>query len=220
MQKDTEQFRNEYRTTEVSESYSGKLHFAFTTIWCLALIGTCIYFIHQPTWKEILIIPISFLYINLAEYFGHKGPMHNRKKMLDKVFKRHTLQHHQFFTNQQMQCDSVQDFKMILFPPVLIIFFCFVFVVPVSLLFYYFWSMNAALIFAATVFVYYLNYEYLHLAYHLPDEHFISKLPIIKSLKKLHQTHHNPQLMNSKNFNISYPIFDVVFGTLHKENNS
>ena len=194
MQKDTEQFRNEYRTTEVSKNYSGKLHFAFTTSWCLALIGTCIYFIHQPTWKEILIIPISFLYINLAEYFGHKGPMHNRKKMLDKVFKRHTLQHHQFFTNQQMQCDSVQDFKMILFPPVLIIFFFFAFAVPVSFVFYIFWSMNAALIFAATVFVYYLNYEYLHLAYHLPDEHF-----------------------NSKNYNISYPIFDVIFGTLHKE---
>lgn len=211
------QFRTEYRSTEISKNYSGKLHFAFTTIWCLALIGTCIYFIHQPTWKEILLIPISFLYINLAEYFGHKGPMHNRKKMLDKVFKRHTLQHHQFFTNQQMQCDSVQDFKMILFPPVLIIFFCFVFVVPVSLLFYYFWSMNAALIFAATVFLYYLNYEYLHLAYHLPDEHFISKLPMIKSLKKLHKTHHNPLLMNSKNFNISYPIFDVFFGTLYKE---
>ncbi|MFN8284864.1 MAG: hypothetical protein U0U67_16695 [Chitinophagales bacterium] len=211
----TEAYRNEYRVTEISKNYSGKLHFAFTSIWCLVLIAACIYFIHQPTWKELLIIPITFLYINLAEYFGHKGPLHNRKKRLDKVFKRHTLQHHRFFTNDNMQCDSVQDFKVILFPPVLILFFFIAFVVPVGLLFYFLWSVNAALIFVATAFVYFLNYEYLHLAYHLPDTHFIARLPIIKTFKRLHQAYHDPKLMNSKNFNISYPIFDFIFGTLH-----
>ena len=159
-------FREAYRAAEVGENYSGKLHFWFMTIWCLALIITSIILIHQPTWKELLIIPLGFLYINFAEYFAHKGPMHHRSIKFDKVFIRHTLQHHQFFTNQQMQCDSVQDFKMILFPPVLIIFFFFAFAVPVSFVFYIFWSMNAALIFAATVFVYYLNSESLHLAYH------------------------------------------------------
>ena len=79
---------------------------------------------------------------------------------------------------------------MILFPPVLLIFFLLGFAIPVAALFFWIWSTNAALLFLATALAYFLNYEWLHLSYHLPEEHFISKLPIIQSLRKLHQTHH------------------------------
>lgn len=210
-------FRNEYRATEIGENYSGKLHFWFMTIWCLALIITSVILIHQPTWKELLIIPIGFLYINFVEYFGHKGPMHNRSKNLDKVFKRHTLQHHRFFTYDNFSFDSSQDVKAVLFPPVLLIFFFFAFTLPVGLLFYFLWSTNAALLFVTTVFLYYLNYEWLHFAYHLPETHFMARLPFISSLRKLHHTHHNLQMMTKYNFNITYPIFDILLGTYYKE---
>ena len=80
-----------------------------------------------------------------------------------------------------------------------------------------FWSTNAALLFIATVFSYYLNYEWLHFAYHLPETHFVAKLPFISTLRKLHHTHHDTQLMTKYNFNITYPIFDVIFGTYYKE---
>src|SRR4051812_28112711 len=93
-------FRREYREQEVGKNYSGRFHFWFTTIWCLALIITCIIFLNHPTWKELLILPIGFLYINFAEYIAHRGPMHHRKKNFDKVFKRHSLQHHRFFTKE------------------------------------------------------------------------------------------------------------------------
>ena len=41
----TDEFRNEFRATEIGANYSGKLHFWFTTIWCLGLIITCILFV-------------------------------------------------------------------------------------------------------------------------------------------------------------------------------
>jgi hypothetical protein len=213
----TIEFRKQYRATEIGKNYSGKLHFWFTSIWCISLILVCILFIQQPTWTELLIVPIGFIYINFVEYIGHKGPMHHRKKKLDKVFIRHTLQHHRFFTKENFSFDSSKDVKAVLFPPVLLIFFFIGFTLPVGFLFYFFWSKNAALLFIATVFLYYLNYEWLHFAYHLPDTHFISKLPFIKTLRKLHHTHHNTQLMTKYNFNITYPIFDILFGTYYKE---
>lgn len=213
----TAEFRKKYRTTEIGKNYSGKLHFWFTTIWCISLIAVCILFIHQPTWKELLIIPVGFLYINFVEYIGHKGPMHHRKKKLDKVFIRHTLQHHQFFTKENFSFDSSKDVKAVLFPPVLLLFFFVGFTLPAGFLFYFFWSKNAALLFVTTVFAYYLNYEWLHFAYHLPDTHFVSKLPFIKTLRKLHHSHHDKQLMTKYNFNITYPIFDIIFGTYYKE---
>jgi hypothetical protein len=214
---DTAAFRESYRKEEIGKNYSGIAHFWFTTLWCVGLIAVCAFFIYQPDWKELLIIPIGFLYINFAEYFGHKGPMHHRRKKLDKVFIRHTLQHHRFFTKDHMSFDSLQDAKAVLFPPVLLLFFFFAFTVPVALLFYFFWSLNAALLFIVTVFIYYLNYEWLHFAYHLPESHFVSRLPLIRTLRKLHHTHHDIHLMTKYNFNITYPVFDYIFGTLYRE---
>lgn len=215
--KETDTFRETYRTQEIGKNYSGKLHFWFTTLWCLSLIITCILLIKQPTWKELLIIPIGFIYINLAEYFGHKGPMHHRSKRLEKVFIRHSLQHHRFFTKENFSFDSSKDIKAVLFPPVLLLFFFFAFAVPIAAIFYWLWTVNAALLFLATVFSYYLNYEWLHFIYHLPQTHFVAQLPFIKTLRKLHLTHHDTQLMTKYNFNITYPIFDIIFGTYYKE---
>ena len=213
----TNEFRDEYRATEIGANYSGKLHFWFMTIWCLGIIITCILLIQQPTWKELLIVPIGFIYINFSEYMAHKGPMHHRNKILDKVFIRHSLQHHRFFTKENFSFDSAKDIKAVLFPPVLLIFFFLAFTLPAATLFYFLWSKNAALLFITTVFAYYLNYEWLHFSYHLPDTHFISKLPFLKTLRKLHHTHHDITLMTKYNFNITYPIFDILFGTYHKE---
>lgn len=214
---ETSTFRKDYRDNEIGQNYSGIGHFLFTTIACLSVVFVCIYFIENANWKEWLVIPITFLYANFAEYIGHKGPLHHRKEKLKKVFKRHTLEHHVFFTEKEMKCDSTRDFKMILFPPVLLIFFLLGFAIPVAAVLFWIWSTNAALLFLATALAYFLNYEWLHLSYHLPEEHFISKLPIIQSLRKLHQTHHNPKLMTKYNFNISYPIFDKIFGTYFME---
>lgn len=215
-QQQTEDFRKEYRATQVGPNYNGFLHFLFTTLWCWVVIIFCIYQLSLVTTWEYLVIPVTFLYANFIEYIGHKGPMHHRRKRLEKVFHRHTLEHHRFFTDQQMACESMQDFKMILFPPILLIFFFFGFAVPATLLMYWLWSSNAAFLLLATLIAYYLNYEWLHLSYHLPDGHWVARLPIIRKLRNLHHRHHDPALMQRYNFNISYPVFDWIFGTLKK----
>jgi hypothetical protein len=214
MSQTTLTFRERFRQENIGTSYSGKLHFTFITLWCLAGILVCAFYIHQPTLKQLLIIPLTFLYTNLFEYFGHRFPMHHRYKPLKAVFKRHTLQHHHFFTNDVMNCDNLNDFKIILFPPVLLVFFSLFFVLPIFALIYHFFSLNAALLYVATTLAYYLNYEWLHLAYHLPETHFAYKIPGLKALRRLHHNHHNMKEMDKYNFNISYPVFDFVFRTL------
>jgi len=142
--------------------------------------------------------------------------MHHKRKHLEKVFQRHTLQHHHFFTHENMNCKDHRDFKVVLFPPVLLVFFFFCFVLPASLLIYWLWSANAGLLFMAGILAYYLNYEWLHLTYHLPDGHPVTRLPVIRSLRTAHLHHHDPALMQKYNFNISYPLFDKIFGTYYK----
>ena len=65
-----------------------------------------------------------------------------------------------------------------------------------------------------TALAYFLNYEVLHLLYHLPDAHPLARLPLLPTLRRLHHTHHDPELMTRRNFNITYPLGDWVFRTL------
>jgi len=62
--------------------------------------------------------------------------------------------------------------------------------------------------------------EWLHLLYHLPEGSRLGELALIRALKRHHQTHHNPALMNDCNFNITFPIWDWVKGTLHRQINT
>ncbi len=212
-----ETFRERFRSENIGRHYSGKGHLIFINAWCLSGIIICALNIHHPSAKQWLIVPLTFLYTNLFEYIGHRYPMHHRYKLLQAVFKRHTMQHHHFFTSEQMNCATDRDFKIILFPPVLLIFFSVCFVAPVALSIYHFFSLNAAMFFIATTLAYYLNYEWLHLSYHLPETHFVYKVPGLKALRRLHFQHHDLADMDKHNFNISYPVFDIVFGTLGRD---
>ena len=210
----TTDFRRRFREEFIGKHYSGKLHVLFINVWCLSGIAACVYFIHQPTVKQLLVIPITFLYTNLFEYLGHRCPIHHRTKFLQAVFKRHTLQHHHFFTDRYMDFDSVNDFNIVLFPPVLLVFFSLFFVLPIFAFILNFFSLNAALIYVATTLAYYLNYEWFHMAYHLPETHFVYRIPGMSRLRKLHHRHHNLHEMDKYNFNISWPVFDIIFRTL------
>ena len=119
---DTDKFRAEYRAKSIGPRYSGWLHFAFTTLGSLAVIAFAISRVRQPSWQELLVLPIGFLVSNAAEYFGHRGPMHRLQQYLGVIFRRHSVEHHHFFTNDRMSYESSRDFKMVLFPSVLVLF--------------------------------------------------------------------------------------------------
>src|SRR5262249_30160977 len=108
-------YRTQYRAKNFGRWYSGWAHFAFTNLSSLAVIAFAISPVRHPSWKELLVIPIGFMIANLAEYFGHQGPMHRPVRGLGLIFKRHTIEHHHFFTHDQMSYDSTRDFKMVLF---------------------------------------------------------------------------------------------------------
>lgn len=209
-------FREQYRQEHVPPGYRGWRHLLFTFGIGGAAMIAAILQLEQVRPFEWLAIPLTFLYTNFAEYWGHRGPMHHLKRGLRLVYERHTKQHHRFFTDQHIELDGLRDLRAVLFPPVLMIFFFTAFALPVGLALAWIASPNVGWLFVATSLGYFLNYEFLHMAYHLPASHPVGRWPLIGRLKRLHQTHHDPRVMASCNFNITYPIFDAVFGTLHR----
>jgi len=210
------EFRNRYRAEEIGSSYYGPLHLATTIVLSAAIVVVALMQLNEVGPLEWLTVPLAFLYSNLVEYVGHRGPMHNRTPGLGLVFRRHTLQHHRFFTNDAMQFDSSDDFKAVLFPIVMVVFFFAAFGIPAMLILAWLATPNVAWLFVAVAVAYFLNYELLHFAYHTSENSWISRLPGMSRLRRLHTTHHDPALMQRYNFNITYPICDWIFGTLHR----
>ncbi len=212
----TRAYRAQYRAEFIKPGYQGWLHFAFTVSMASSIIALCAWRLHGVTPWEWLTIPLTFLYANLSEYLGHRGPMHHLRPGLRLVYERHSRQHHRFFTEDSMEYESTRDFKVVLFPPLLVSFFLLAFGAPMAVLVAWLTTPNVGYLFALTTAAYFLNYELLHFTYHLPRDHWVARLPGMPTLRRLHTVHHNQELMAKYNFNISYPIWDWVFGTLHK----
>ena len=206
-------YRDRYRAEEIPRRYWGAGHLAFVILFSLGGIAIAISQLANVSAWAWLTVPVTFLYANLVEYLGHRFAMHRKLPGLGLIYRRHAGQHHRFFTDQHMELDSAHDFRAVLFPPLLVIFFFGLFAFPVGMVIAMSGSANVAWLFVATALAYYLNYELLHLTYHLPRESRLARLPGLARLKRLHQRHHNPKLMARFNFNITYPIFDRLFRT-------
>jgi hypothetical protein len=210
-------YRARYRREEVGPRYRGRLHLTFTVSLCVLVIAGCVGALDAVGPREWLTVPLTFLYANLVEYFGHRGPMHHPVRGLGLIFRRHAGQHHRFFRDDAMAFDGPDDYKAVLFPAVMILFYLAGFALPAGLLLAWLATPNVALLFVATAVAYFLNYELLHFAYHADPAGRLAHLPLMGRLRRLHTLHHRPALMQSHNFNITYPIGDWLFGTLYRE---
>lgn len=206
-------FRRTYRRDAIGTRYRPIVHLSFTFGMGLGVIGYAIASLEQVGALEWLTVPVTFLYANLSEYFGHRGPMHHPLRGLGIVYRRHAGQHHRFFTDRDMALEETRDLKAVLFPAVMIGFFLVAFALPAGLLLGWLTTPNVAWLFVATAVGYFLNYEFLHLAYHLPEGSLPARGSWLRRLRRLHQAHHDPRLMARYNFNITYPIGDALFGT-------
>jgi hypothetical protein len=207
-----ESFRSAYRASELPRSYRGWLHFALTSSVALGVIAFALWRVTAPTPFELLTPVAAFLFANLGEYAGHRGPMHHPTR-LRILYERHARRHHRFFTHEAMEAESSRDFHMVLFPPVMLLFFFGGLATPIGALLFWLVSANVGWMFVATTTAYFLTYEWLHLAYHLPEDGWVGRFPGLAALRRLHTAHHDPRLMERHNFNITFPIADALFGT-------
>ena len=208
--------REAFRQERIPENYSGRLHLATVIGLSLLVAAVSLAMLADVRPAEWLTIPLTFLYCNLAEYVGHRGPMHHKTRLLTGIFKRHTVEHHSFFTDEAISFDSPRDYRAVLFPPILLVFFFGFFAIPVGAVLYFLVSANVCFLFVFTAILYYLNYELFHFSYHLDPRSRLGRLPVVSRLRRNHVLHHDKTLMMRYNFNITYPICDFLFGTLYR----
>lgn len=212
---DTEGFRSRYRAG-ISRWYNAWLHGGFVLLFGLAVLALLLTRIEHAQGWQWLAIPIGLIVFNWGEYTVHRTFGHYKQRIGGLFYKRHTGDHHSFFVETMMPYQQARDWRVIFFPAWLIVLYCVAGLAPAYFLLARF-DRNVAALFTATLLAGYLCYEIFHSCEHLPPEHWLTKLPWIRQMRRLHQLHHRRDLMQTKNFNLIFPLMDWLCGTLHWE---
>lgn len=208
-------FRDRYRAG-ISPRYNAWLHGLFVFAWGGAsLAWFCAQLDAVKPWEWLTILPTLALF-SWGEYTIHKNLGHHKVRGPGALFyKRHTGDHHSFFIDTRMVYEQARDWRVILFPAWLIVLYSLATLAAWWTL--SFLNANVAALFSATLLAGYLSYEFFHACEHLPDRHPLARLPWIRHMRQLHALHHRRDLMQTRNFNLVFPLVDWLKGTLHWE---
>jgi hypothetical protein len=211
------QYQRKFRERFVAETpswYRGEYHLGFTLLVSVGTLAFCAGRIEDATvWEWLLAVPI-FLFGNWCEWAGHRYVLHRRVKGLEMVYKRHAGVHHQFFTDHDLTYKGHKHWRALLFPPFAPIAFLLA-ALPFALILGALWSANAGYVVMLTMSAYYLMYEGLHTLSHLADDRhpYLKYIPLVNTVRRMHVTHHALGFMQTRNFNLTFPICDALFGT-------
>jgi hypothetical protein len=146
-------------------------------------------------------------------YLSHRFPMHRRMRGLELLYDTHTGCHHMSFDEAHTEIASIEDMHMVLIPAPYAMALCGI-VVPLLALPWLVVGWDAALVFAATAWLYYLGYELVHLAAHLRVGGPWDRVPGLGWMLRHHRRHHAWSVMHHGNFGMLDPAWDWAMGTL------
>lgn len=207
----TERFRQQYRNG-ISRWYSGIAHLLFVFgLGGAMMLYSFLQVQHIATGVVVAII-LAMLLGNLGEYVAHKSLGHKKRRFAGLFYSRHSGDHHTFFTDQDYTINSLRDLRVVLFPAFLLVAVTLLIATPLALLARQLGGEDAGWAMAGGVLLAYLFYEFVHLCDHLPDGHFLTRLPGIRNLRAHHRHHHAVDGKDS-NYNVTIPLSDWLLGT-------
>ena len=213
MQERQKSYRQEYRR-RLSSLYNGPVH--VVVIYTIGLTALWLYAqqLNSVQWWEWMMVPAFLLGINIFEWYLHLNVMHRpqKSKGLRAIYNRHTLQHHQFFTDSEMRFRDHKDWRVTVFPPYALVVLILI-SIPGAAFFTYVLSPNIGWLFISTTTSIYLIYEFMHFCCHAEESWFVRNMPFVNTIRRHHTAHHNSRLMMERNMNLTFPVADWIFGT-------
>jgi hypothetical protein len=205
-------FREQY-VAGIARWYNGVVHVAVTYGVGIAAIAWCVGRMQDARWEWLLVVPVAILG-NFIEWGMHQHVMH---RLVDAfairaIYDRHTRQHHQYFTDNDVTIHSTREFRIVFFPWRLLatIGVAGGFVGWVASLV---WNANAGYVLFITMMGHYLVYESLHFFCHVPEWRWLRYAPFVNTIRRHHRVHHNMGVMMHVNMNLTFPVADWAFGT-------
>ena len=194
--------------------YHGMYHLTAMLVITVGTLVYCVSKLQNPSLKDWILVPIIALFGNWVEWAAHRYVLHRPVKGLEAIYKRHCTVHHQFFTHHDLGYNGHKEWRALLFPPFAPVGFI-IMAIPPALVAGWLISPNAGYMVVITMAAYYLLYEGLHTLSHLDDARhpYLRYIPLINTIRRMHYIHHVLGFMQTRNFNLTFPICDWAFGT-------
>ena len=195
--------------------YSPWFHLLFPSLVGLGVAGVALGQVRALRPVELLLPLAVWVLANATEWRAHKSLLHHRTPGFAALFEQHTPMHHGIFVTEAMEIRGLRELRLVLIPPYGILLILLA-TAPFTAVLWWAGQPNLAGLFLATCMLYVLSYEWLHLAYHLPQDGPIGRRWLVRVLRRHHAAHHDPALMQRWNFNVTLPLWDWVRGTIHR----
>lgn len=205
-------FREKYRS-EISPRYNGFVHIGVMYAAGIASIWWCVARMQGATWEWLLVVPVAIAG-NFIEWGMHMFVMHRLRDVfaVRSIYDRHTRQHHQYFTDNDVTIDTVREFRIVFFPwRVLIVLATLG--GGLSLLVGWLLGANAGYVAFITMIGHYMVYETFHYCCHVHENGFVRNMPFVNTIRRHHKAHHNMGIMMHLNMNLTFPVADWAMGT-------
>lgn len=167
-------------------------------------------------WTQVLLwnlaaFPAAFLLNSFIEWGAHRFVMH--KPFIPYAFK-HQTSHHMWFGSNESYHALTPDMlehgigfswrEYIIFP-----FFCSLLYIPIQ------YFSHRPVYFGALFAVFFglMCFDILHRRFHNPKDTWFQRSGVFRFLKEHHRLHHADM---TKNFNVVFPLADLVMGTLKR----
>ena len=205
-------FREQY-VANISPMYNGLVHIVVTYGVGLAMIAWCVSRMQDARWEWLLVIPVAIAG-NFVEWGMHRFVMHRLRDVfaIRAIYDRHTRQHHQYFTDNDVTIDTTREFRIVFFPWRLLVTLA-AFGALFGALATVLWNANAGYVVFITMVGHYLVYETMHYCCHVHENWFVRNMPFINTIRRHHTAHHNLGIMMHLNMNLTFPIADWAMGT-------
>jgi sterol desaturase/sphingolipid hydroxylase (fatty acid hydroxylase superfamily) len=206
------------RADHIAAGYSPWRHLALTLVLAILLATMGLALASGARATDWLLLPAFLVVANLIEWMVHRHPMHRplRPRIM---YRNHAQKHHLAFTDGQMVIGPTRDLGLIMMPWYTMLGL-FVLASPIMFVAGVLRGPGLAGVFLLGAVGYFLCYELLHALYHLPDATLdragIGRLRAFRRLQAHHRHHHVLGRMAAVNFNVTFPLWDRLLGTLEK----
>jgi hypothetical protein len=206
------------RAEHIHAGYSPWRHMALTGGIAAVLATPGVWLAARARPSDWLLAPVFFVVANFIEWMVHRNPMH-RPLVPRIMYRNHAMLHHLAFTDSNMVITRAAELDLIMMPWYTMIGL-FVVASPILVVAGVLRGPGQAGVFLLVAVAYFLTYETLHALYHLPDATLdragIGRLRAFRRLQAHHAHHHVLGRMAHVNFNVTFPLMDLLFRTNEK----
>jgi len=205
------------RAEQIPASFSAKGQIVRTATLAITLLTVSLWVARDASPRSWLLLPAFWLFANFFEWTVHRFPMH-RPLQPRIMYRNHAQVHHGAFTEEDMPIQNPRELWLIMMPWYTIVMLL-IGVSPVAVLAALVGGLPLAGIFYVGALSYFLFYETLHAMYHLPSATLarvgvgVHPRGLFRRLQAHHTHHHELRRMAHVNFNVTFPLADVMLGT-------